>query len=242
VGSLFSGIGGIDLGLERAGMEIKWQAEINPSCLNILKKHWPSVQRFSDVRTIDNLPKVDVICGGFPCQDISTLNVNGKGLNGCKSGLWYEMLRIIRTNRPKYILIENVSNLLVRGIDTILGNLASIRYNAEWETIQASSIGAPHQRRRTFIVAYPEAVPGPQENPCFVPIGNLEGESQTFVHMDWAQMAQHDWEMVESYTTGDADGIPGRVDRIKGLGNAVVPQIAEYIGRCIIEHDQRIIS
>jgi DNA (cytosine-5)-methyltransferase 1 len=114
-GSLFAGIGGMDLGLERAGMECKWQVEINPFCQKVLAKHWPNVRRYGDITAVEQLEYVDVIAGGFPCQDISYAGA-GAGIDGERSGLWSEMLRIIRIVRPRFVIVENVAALLTRGM------------------------------------------------------------------------------------------------------------------------------
>src|SRR6185312_32662 len=106
VGSLFAGIGGFDLGFERAGFEIKWQVEIDPFCRAVLAKHWPDVRRYEDVRTVGaELERVDVVCGGFPCQDISFAG-DGAGLDGERSGLWREFSRLIGELRPRYVVVE----------------------------------------------------------------------------------------------------------------------------------------
>ena len=156
LGSLFAGIGGIDLGFERAGFKTVWQVEINPFCRKVLAKHFPDAERFEDVRRVGirELHSVDVIAGGFPCQDISNA---GKrvGISGERSGLWSEFARIIGELRPRFVLVENVAALLVRGIDTVLGDLAAIGYDAEWQVISAADMGAPHLRKRVWIVAYP---------------------------------------------------------------------------------------
>src|SRR5262245_38887752 len=123
VGGLFSGIGGFELGFQRAGFEIRWMVEIDPFCRAVLKKHWPDVTCYEDVRTVGNeLERVDVLCGGFPCQDISLAGA-GAGLDGERSGLWREFARLIRLLRPKYIVVENVSALLIRGMGRVLGDL-----------------------------------------------------------------------------------------------------------------------
>src|SRR6185436_6276502 len=154
VGSLFAGIGGFDLGFERAGFEIAWQVEIDPFCRAVLAKHWPDVRRYDDVRTVGpELARVDVIVGGFPCQDISFAGA-GAGLAGARSGLWDEFHRLIRTLRPRWVVVENVAALLQRGIDTVLGALARLGFDAEWSCLSACSLGAPHVRRRVFIVAH----------------------------------------------------------------------------------------
>jgi DNA (cytosine-5)-methyltransferase 1 len=169
VGSLFAGIGGFDLGLERAGMRCLWQCELDPYALGVLEKHWPDVLRVPDVRDVnaETVPPVDVIAGGFPCQDVSTLGLGG-GLDGERSGLWFEMFRVIRELRPRYVIVENVPALLARGLDRVLGSLASIGYDAEWDCIPASAVGAPHQRDRVWIVAYPSGQ-GPREEPGGAP-------------------------------------------------------------------------
>ena len=163
VGSLFSGIGGLDLGLEWAGFETKWFCEIEPFPQQVLKKHWPNTPIYNDVReiTADTVIPVDVIAGGFPCQDISWAG-RGRGIDydlseqeGTRSGLWWEMWRVIRDLRPRYVIAENVPALTHRGLDIVLGSLAQIGYDAEWQTISAASVGAPHIRERVFIVAYP---------------------------------------------------------------------------------------
>ena len=120
VGSLFSGIGGFELGLEMAGFETAYQVEIDPFCKKILERHWPGVERFGDIREIENFPKTDLICGGFPCQDVSIAG-RGSGLSGERSRLWVEALRAVRMVRPKFVLLENVAALLNRGLSTILG-------------------------------------------------------------------------------------------------------------------------
>lgn len=158
VGSLFAGIGGFDLGFERAGYEIRWQVEIDPWARAVLAKHWPTVHRHDDVRTAGahNLERVDLICGGFPCQDIS-LAGNGAGIEGERSGLWAEYARIIGELRPRYVVVENVAALLVRGFDRVLGDLAARGYDAEWDCIPAAAVGAPHRRDRIWLVAYAES-------------------------------------------------------------------------------------
>ena len=156
IGSLFSGIGGLELGLEWAGVgRAVWQVERDEWCRNILAKHWPDAERFDDVRTVGahNLSDVEVICGGFPCQDISYAG-RGAGLAGERSGLWFEYARIVRELRPRFVVVENVSALLARGLDAVLGTLASLGYDAEWSCIRASDVGARHRRERVFVVAW----------------------------------------------------------------------------------------
>jgi DNA (cytosine-5)-methyltransferase 1 len=155
VGSLFAGIGGFDLGLERAGMRSVWQCEIDPYCQRVLAKHWPDVLRVPDIRDVGagTVPYVDVICGGFPCQDLSYAG-KGAGLDGERSGLWSEYARVIRELRPRYVLVENVSALLARGLGRVLGDLAEVGMACEWGCIRAADVGAPHLRDRVWLVAY----------------------------------------------------------------------------------------
>jgi DNA (cytosine-5)-methyltransferase 1 len=156
-GSLFAGIGGFDLGLERAGMECAWQVEIDGYARRVLERHWPDVRRWDDVRTFPPDPgddwRVDVLCGGFPCQDIS-LAGRQAGIDGERSGLWSEFARIIGVLRPRYVIVENVAALVKRGLSRVIGDLVSLGYDAEWDVISAQSVGAPHIRERLWIVAY----------------------------------------------------------------------------------------
>lgn len=148
VGSLFSGIGGFDLGFARAGFEIAWQVEIDPFCRAVLEKHWPTVRRYEDVRTVGSeLERVDVLCGGFPCQDISVAG-RGAGIDGARSGLWSHFARLIGELRPAYVVVENVTALLTRGLGRVLGDLAARGYDAEWDCLPASAFGANHRRDR----------------------------------------------------------------------------------------------
>jgi DNA (cytosine-5)-methyltransferase 1 len=156
IGSLFSGIGGLELGLEWAGVgRTAWQVEQDLFCQAVLAHHWPDAKRYNDVREVGahNLEPVDVICGGFPCQDISYAG-KGAGLAGARSGLWYEFARIIGELGPQYVVVENVAALFTRGIDAVLGTLADLGFDAECSTVSAAAVGAPHRRERVFIVAY----------------------------------------------------------------------------------------
>ncbi len=156
VGSLFSGIGGFELGFEATGrFKTLWQVECDKYASKILEKHWPDVQRHDDVCTWPNetTQPVDVIIGGFPCQDISYAG-KGAGLDGQRSGLFYELMRIVRVVGPKYVVLENVAALFTRGMDQVLGTLASHGYDAEWEVVSAQSVGAPHRRDRVFIIGW----------------------------------------------------------------------------------------
>lgn len=153
-GSLFAGIGGFDLGFERAGFDCRWQVEIDNYATKILEKHWPKVHRQRDIRDCNatNLERVDCIIGGFPCQDISYAG-RGAGLAGERSGLFFEAVRLVRELQPRAVVLENVAALLTRGMDRVLGTLAEIGYDAEWHCIPAAAVGAPHIRDRAFVVA-----------------------------------------------------------------------------------------
>ena len=156
VGSLFSGIGGIELGFERAGgFETAWFVECEPYAQAVLRKHWPNVPIYGDIREIDftTLPKVDILTGGFPCQDISNAGKR-KGITGERSGLWKEYLRAICEIRPKIVFVENVAALVNRGLDVVLRDLAQAGYDAEWFCLSAADVGAPHKRQRIWIIAH----------------------------------------------------------------------------------------
>jgi len=157
IGSLFAGVGGFELGIERAipNSETIWQVEQNPFCQSILAKHWPKAKIYNDVRdiTINNVEPVDVLLGGFPCQDISSAGKQ-KGVNdGEKSSLWWEMWRIIGDIRPRVVIMENVANIIRLGGADVVGSLAKIGYDCEWTVISAKQFGAPHVRERWFCVA-----------------------------------------------------------------------------------------
>lgn len=263
-GSLFAGAGGIDLGLERAGMACRWQVEINPFCQRVLAKQWPAVKRFEDVRMVgaSNLEHVDLVAGGFPCQDVSRIG-RMEGIDGKRSGLWVEFARIIRELQPLYVLVENVTGLLDGGIGRVLADLADIGFDAEWEVLPAWAFGGPHHRERVFIVAYaggerlegifplgtaPLAVGrGHREHAGMDTVPVLRGVSvyDSLGACPRLRMPT-DRGMVERPLHGQgwweagpgvfrvAPGIPDRVDRIRALGNAVVPQVAEWIGRRIM--------
>lgn len=230
VGSVYSGIGGLDLGLERAGMQIAWQVEIDPFCQKILAKHWPAVTRHGDVLDcgqgrVNELSTVDVLAGGFMCTDISGAGKQAGIGESTRSGItWRNLYRLICELRPRYVIVENVPILLSRGFDYVLGCLAESGYDAEWQVLSACTFGASHMRRRLFIVAYP----------CSP---RLERVYQTgrYIDMQSTKRFRQEWQ-AEPDVPRVALGIPNRVDRIRGLGNAVVPQVAEYIGHCIVEH------
>lgn len=165
IGSLFSGIGGLELGLEWAGLgEVAWQVEIDPWCRGVLAMHWPRAARHADVRRVGarNLESVEVICGGFPCQDISVAGKNA-GIDGARSGLWREYLRIVGELRPRIVVVENVRALVSRGLDRVTADLDAAGYRVEARIIAAADVGAPHRRERLFLVAHSDC--GGREEP-----------------------------------------------------------------------------
>jgi DNA (cytosine-5)-methyltransferase 1 len=224
---LFSGIGGFSIGLERAGMRTVAFCEIDPHCQAVLRRHWPAVPVFSDVRDLYafDFGPIDVICGGFPCQDISTSG-KGAGLAGERSGLWFYFHGLVQTRRPRWAIIENVSALRSRGLDQVLRGLAEIGYDALWNCIPASAVGAPHQRDRIWIVAYPHERADERGIPQSIQRAIQEGVGRVRDQAPWA---------VEPGMERVADGVRNRVDRLRAIGNAVVPAIPEIIGKAIIE-------
>jgi DNA (cytosine-5)-methyltransferase 1 len=265
MGSLFAGIGGFDLGFERAGFKTLWQVEIDPYAQKVLAKNFPEAERFGDIRECGshNLKPVDVICGGFPCQDISNAGKQA-GIEGARSGLWSEYARIIGELRPKFVLVENVAALLGRGMGRVIGDLASIGYDAEWDVISAKDVGAPHLRERVWIVSYPktqrfqEAGKFRRKQPSewisskgeagISPYARKErihgsGEEQVswLSGFSWckdvrrAEDLRGRSDIPEPLFRGARDGVPNWVDRIGACGNAVVPQIPEMFAHRIRE-------
>lgn len=233
-GSLFAGIGGMDLGLERAGMECRWQVEIDPFCRKVLTKHWPEVPKYGDIRELtgSELKPVDLIAGGFPCQDLSHAGRKA-GLSGERSGLFYELIRLACLLRPRFLLLENVSGLLDRGMGEVLGALASCGFDAEWDCFPAVAFGSPHQRDRVFILAYA----GGERLPRPVVAGGLRSIArQAPAEFGDRDIACGGWWLENRASLRMGDGVPLRVarKRVKACGNAVVPQVAEWIGRRIM--------
>lgn len=237
---LFSGIGGFSLGLERTGgFKTVAFCEISKKAQLVLAKHWPDVLIYDDVTTLGldalnaNGVSVDVITGGFPCQDIS-LAGKGAGLEGERSGLWFQFHRLIKEIQPRYAIIENVSALRSRGLEVVLGGLAEIGYDAEWHCIPASAIGAPHRRDRIWIIAYPQRSEERAEPRCW-PVGRMGRKFEPFPwDRDW-QGALRDFRRMD-------DGLSYGVDRTDTLRNTVVPQIPEIIGDCILEYESKLAS
>lgn len=271
VGSLFSGIGGIDLGLERAGMTVRWHSEIDPYACRVLKKHWPDVPNIGNITEVDwsNIPYVDVIAGGYPCQPFSLAGKRA-GENDPRH-LWPYFRDAISHLRPRYALLENVRGHLSMGGISVIGDLASLGYDCEWRVVSAASVGANHRRDRLIIVAYTndarsrasgygidqhrtqEDINGQQS------FGRPGRRSSFVADSEGCHVEKHgvftaarqaaelgkshsvtraisDWWQTEPAVGRVANGIPSRVDRLRGLGNAVVPQVAEVVGRLIVSH------
>jgi DNA (cytosine-5)-methyltransferase 1 len=286
---LFAGIGGMSLGLHRTGgFETIAFCEIDKDCREILKKHWPRIPIFEDIRELKgstNIPhitrdywplkeSVDVIHGSFPCQDIS-VGGNQKGIIDEKtkkptkrSGLWKEMYRLIDEIRPRYVTIENVENIRKNGLGVVLRDLSKIGYDAEWHCLTArGAIGLPHQRDRLFLISYPSSL---RQDGCFggprqlsfnekrksasnkkvgkgrksepVPFceifsrGSFDCIRDTYAS-EFASVSQ-----VRRVTDGVSDELDekDRKRRIKQLGNSLIPQIAEAVGKCILENEGRL--
>jgi DNA (cytosine-5)-methyltransferase 1 len=239
--------------------------EIDSYCRAVLRKHWPDVPCFEDVRQLkasDIAEPIDVICGGFPCQDISTAG-KGAGIEGERSGLWSQYARIIGEIRPQFVVVENVAALLGRGLERVVGDMAQIGYDAEWYCIPAAAVGAPHQRDRLWIVAYASRGRSGELADADSPrlerwlreslrecatqraigesrasVGDSDGVRQLqpegSVSNLWGRAGNAGWWGAEPKVGRVAYGIPARVDRLKSLGNAVVPAIPEIIGKAIM--------
>jgi len=236
VGSLFSGIGGFDLGLERAGMKVIWQSEIDPFACKVLKKHWPDVPNLGDITKVDwtNIERPDVICGGYPCQPFSTAGKRGGATD--PRHLWPAMFNAICLLRPRYALMENVRGHLSMGFGDVLADLASIGFDAEWQVIPAAAVGAPHKRDRVFIVANTKGSAG--RNAQSHDLQKVFRQATKFRKSGSTNRTVSDWWQIEPDVGRVAHGVSDRVDRLKGLGNAIVPQVAELVGARVVEHSQ----
>ena len=244
---LFSGIGGFSLGLERTGgFETVAFCEIEEFPRRVLAKHWPEVPCYHDVRELtaaqlsaDGIA-VDVITGGFPCQDISCAGKQAGISDGTRSGLWSEIVRLIGELSPRYVIVENVANLLSgpskkRGgwFGRVLGDLAECGYDAEWENIPAAAVGAPHRRERVWIVAHPPKKRSASQllrQNCAASVQKFEARTSMLpAYFDGLGSAG------DSYSLREGDGFPEFLGQLNGYGNAVVPQIPEMIGHAIMQ-------
>jgi DNA (cytosine-5)-methyltransferase 1 len=271
VGSLFSGIGGFDLGFERAGYDVRWQVEIDDYANRVLAKHWPHVRRYRDIRAINwrDVEPVDVVCGGFPCQPHSV--AGRRRASEDDRDLWPEVVRCLRETQPRWFMGENVTGLLSsedgRFFGTVLRDLAACGFDVEWDCLPAFAFGAPHRRDRVWIVAHStrelrrwrgtawhgwtKSSDGREDVADASRLG-LEGFSQSqqcqqaqrriFTRCevvggsDSAGPGERWWEP-EPAVGRVAHGVSARVDRLRGLGNAIVPQIAEWLAGRILAAD-----
>lgn len=244
--SLFAGIGGLELGLERAGMTVVGQVDIDPYCRQVLARHWPGVPKHDDVTTApqwwasEPRPTVDVVCGGFPCQPFS---LAGKQLGtNDERWMWPATADVVRAVRPRYVLLENVAALVRdgRAFGAVLADLHALGFDAEWATLRASDFGAPHNRERVYILAYTSSVDGQsrdrmdasRDGAAPIPARGLSG-----LDAHTRRRAAREWLECEPRVGRLANGIPRQVDRLRVAGNAVVPAVAEHIGRLIVEHE-----
>ncbi len=257
-GSLFAGIGGLDLGLERAGWRCAWQVEVDDFCRSVLSRHWPEVPKYGDIREVrgEQLQSVDLIAGGFPCQPFSVAGKRGGTAD--PRWMWPEFSRLIRECRPSFVLVENSPALRKAALRDVLADLAALGFDAEWSHFEAREAGAPHIRNRLFLVAaHPDHAivreqPGRASGAfgaagktvdrstveeCPVSAnpnhqGRLEQSRRLAEKRGWSQYCG--WRL--GSLTGVDDGLPGRLGAArKALGNAVVPQVAEVVGRAIRE-------
>jgi len=319
IASFFSGIGGLELGLEAAmGAETVFQCERDPYAQRVLEEHWPGVQRHDDITRLapSEIPPADVWCGGFPCQDIS-LAGKGAGLAGDKSGLWFAWFDLISVVRPRFLVVENVAAFLGRGLGVVLGQLSEVGYDAEWSVLSAEDVGAPHLRRRVFVIAWqrdwnadcqhegaiegvsrwPNDKPGrarsvrdsdhdceqtltvddeaprvpgvatdaerdvirreqvQEQGGCRPPVAEHNGEERPLADAEEQPVRpgfrSSEQEGLGGRRPGDgrcaggawaaepsvgrvADGVPHRMDRLRGLGNAVVSQCAHIAGLILL--------
>lgn len=235
-GSLFTGIGGLDLGLDRAGWSCLWQVEKDPYCRRILERHWPHVERFADVCDVQGsqLKPVDLIAGGFPCQPVSRAGVRRRRLD--ERWLWPEFARLLSDLRPRFVLVENVPGLLDGGMGDVLGSLAELGYDAEWDCVPASVVGAPQSRERIFVVAYPRGFNGltwGELGPSLVRQHERQSRGLAGLPLAGRGESASAWLECEPRMGRMAHGIPFQMDRLRVLGAAVVPQVGEGVGRLI---------
>lgn len=237
--SLFSGIGGMDLGLERAGMVTVGQVEIDATCRAVLSRHWPDVPKHDDVRTAVAWwrslprPKVHVVSGGFPCQPFSTAG-RQKG-TADERNMWPHMAEVIQELRPQYVIGENVPGLLSWDggsyFGRVLGDLADLGYVVEWSVVSACAVGAPHVRRRLLIVGYSRGLVGSAR---MARTDGRTGQAEVRAnrHGEHAWSSPGIWLAPARGPSGMAGGLTARM--VAAGGNAVVPQVAEVVGRRVM--------
>ncbi|SHF17400.1 DNA cytosine methyltransferase [Chryseobacterium vrystaatense] len=241
-GSLFSGVGGFDLAAELADIKTLWNSEIKNYQSKILETRFKDTINYGDIKAIKpaQLQYVNIISGGFPCQDISAAKQGAEGITGKRSSLWGEMFRIVSARKPEYIIIENSDRLLTRGFEYILYDLSKIGYNAEWKVIQSKDFGYFHNRKRLYVVAH---------RLCDREQGLFQDFCVSEMRQRWENRKAHfeDYIAKEDFTGrfesqikpllyGNSYGVPNWVERIESIGNAVIPEIAYYIFECIKMH------
>lgn len=217
-------------------MTIRWQCELDEFCSRVLAKHWPDVPNLGDVTKVDwsNVERVDLVCGGFPCQPASYSGLRRGQLD--ERWLWPEMARAVRVLRPRYVLVENVPGLLTLGLDDVLADLAELGFDAEWGRVPACSVGASHTRDRVFLLAFPACVDEPREMSRH-PFHGAADDGRAEPRGSGRGASRPGRWLPEPAVDRMADGVPRRLVRapLEALGNAVVPQVAEWIGRQIME-------
>jgi DNA (cytosine-5)-methyltransferase 1 len=212
-------------------------------------RHWPEIPKYGDITKLssDDLERPDLLAGGFPCQDLSTAGLRA-GLSGSRSGLWREFLRLIRGLRPRYVLVENVAALRYlnkqsgttepAAIATVLADLAGAGYDAEWASLYAYQFGYPHCRQRCFLVAYPHGLGLPQ---LFDDLPSCPKPSRpgALSRLDWYRCLLEECEqrICQSAVFREPPGFPSRPQRLKALGNAVMPDMARLVGECILRRE-----
>lgn len=233
-GSLFSGIGGFELAAAWADIPTMWNCEYEEWNRKILLKNFPYTKQYEDVRTMQHPDPVDIISGGFPCQDISVAG-KGVGIKGSRSGLWSEMWRIVREVRPKYVIIENSPALLIRGFEQCLCDLSEIGYDAEWQLLRASDFGYPHKRERLFCIAYPcsdSLQTVFRQHREISPISKeASNHNSRFMSVEWVD-GQTNYRPITRGTR-----VSDYVDRTKAMGNSIVPMVGYYLFECIKRHE-----
>lgn len=227
IGSLFSGVGGLEKGLEDAGLgEVIFQVERDPYCRSVLARHWPNAVRFDDVRTVSAavLSRIDLLCGGFPCQDLSSANVRGRpGLDGDASGLWREYDRLIGDLGPRWVVIENVGRVWDKWVPVVRRDLGLRGYASVPLRLSTADVGAPHHRDRVFVLAHADA----------------HGQRLRTIHEALARISETSgrsrgpWRDAFTGVVRLADGVPGRMGAVRAYGNAVSPPVARIVGEVI---------
>lgn len=233
-GSVFSGIEGFGLGAALAGIKTEWSCEFEKYQTEVIEKNFGDGHTvYGDIRTLENPPFVNIISGGFPCQDISAAG-KGAGIKGSRSGLWGQMHRIIGEVRPDYVIIENSPLLRKRGFEYVLHGLSEIGYDAQWQCLQGSFLGLQQCRERIYIIAYPVCKFGEGESPKSVFRQPYLPWKLPRVYPGWRERR----DLPEPRTLGSTNELPDLVDRNRCVGNAVQPLMAQYLFECIKCFDQ----